>query len=107
MNIIGFCDTDTAIGLRLAGIQDLRIPTPDLSDIMNLWNTVEEESDTIGIILITENLAEHLGQQLREFRLRNSIPIVIEIPDKKGRKTDHIDYVSYLMKKAVGMDIKK
>jgi V/A-type H+/Na+-transporting ATPase subunit F len=107
MNIIGFCDTDTAIGLRLAGIKDVRIPNLDLSDLMNLWNAVEEESDTIGLIFITENLAEHLGQQLKEYRLRNTIPIVIEIPDKKGRKKDHIDYVSYLMKKAVGMDIKK
>jgi hypothetical protein len=31
----------------------------------------------------------------------------VEIPDKQGRKSDHIDYISYLIKKAVGMEIKR
>ena len=107
MKIIAFCDKDTAVGLRLAGVTDTRIPQEDLSDAVNLWNSIEEESQDIGLVLITEEIAEHIGQPLNEYRLRNTIPIVIEIPDKKGKKKDHIDYVSYLIKKAVGMEIKK
>lgn len=107
MNIIGICDKDTAVALRLAGITDTRIPSEDLSDVVNLWNTIEDESQDIGLIIVTESIAEHIGQQLNEYRLRNTIPIIVEIPDKHGKKKDHIDYVSYLIKKAVGMEIKK
>ena len=82
MKIIAFCDKDTAVGLKLAGVKDTRVPKDDLSDAVNLWNTIEEESHDIGLIIITEELAEHIGQQLNEYRLRNTIPIVVEIPDR-------------------------
>ena len=107
MKIIAFCDKDTAVGLRLTGVKDTIVPKEDLSDAVNLWNTIEEESQDIGLIIVTEELAEHIGQQINEYRLRNMIPIVVEIPDKYGKKKDHIDYVSYLIKKAVGMEINK
>ena len=107
MKIIALCDKDTAVGLRLAGIHDTRIPQEDMTDAVNLWNGIEEESQDTGLIIVTEAIAEHIGRQINEYRLRNSIPIVVEIPDKHGRKKDHIDYVPHLIKKAVGMEIKK
>ena len=59
------------------------------------------------MIIITEYIADLLGKQLEQFRMRSLLPIIIEIPDKTGRKTDHVDYVSQLIKKAVGMELKK
>jgi V/A-type H+/Na+-transporting ATPase subunit F len=106
MKIVALCDYDTAMGLRLAGVMDVRIPDNKENSLIHLWNQIEDEHTDIGLILLTEGVAEEIGKQLTEFRLRNLLPIIVEIPDKQGRKKDHVDYVSHLIKKAVGMDIK-
>jgi V/A-type H+-transporting ATPase subunit F len=63
--------------------------------------------DDIGIIFITEEIAETLDKYLKEFRIRNNLPIIVEIPDKKGRRKDHVDFVSHLIKKAVGIEVNR
>ena len=103
MKIAAICDNDTAVGLRLAGLQELYVPD---DDAVKIWNQISERDD-IGIVFITEKIAEDIGKHLKEYRIRNNIPIVVEIPDKKGRKKDHLDFVSHLIKKAVGVEISK
>jgi len=103
MKIAAFCDRDTAIGLRFSGIQTLFIADKNLLDI---WNEIIDQND-IGILLITEKIAEEIGRDLNDYRMRNNFPIVVEIPDKKGHIENHVDYVSYLIKKAVGVEINK
>ena len=58
-------------------------------------------------MFITEALAEELDKYLKDFRIRNNLPIIVEIPDKKGRRKDHVDFVSHLIKKAVGIEVNK
>lgn len=106
MNIVALADSDTASGLRLAGIQTIYEPSKEKT-ALHYWHEIEENIESTGLIIVTEEIAETIGKELNEFRLRNIIPIVIEIPDKHGRKTDHIDYISHLIKKAVGMEIKR
>ena len=103
MKLAALCDKDTAVGLRLAGIKDTYVSEGNVSDV---WNEVSSKDD-IGILFVTEKIAEDLGRELKDFRSRNTIPIIIEIPDKSGRKKDHIDYVSQLIKKAVGVEVVK
>jgi V/A-type H+-transporting ATPase subunit F len=103
MRLAAFCDNDTAVGMRLAGVNDLFIPNGDTLDV---WNKITERDD-IGILFITEKIAEDLGKYLKEYRIRNNIPIIVEIPDKKGRISEHVDFVSHLIKKAVGIEVKK
>lgn len=106
MNVAALCDTDTAIGLRLAGIHRIYIPDKTKT-AKQLWHTLLDEVSDIALLIITEKLAEEIGKEFEEFRLRTIIPVIIEIPDKTGKRPDHIDFVSNLIKKAVGMDIKK
>lgn len=103
MKLAAFCDKDTAVGLRLAGVNELFIFEKNILDI---WNKIIERDD-IGILFLTEKIATDLGKYLNDFRIRNNIPIIVEIPDKKGRIKDHVDFVSHLIKKAVGIEIKK
>ena len=103
MKLVALCDKDTAVGLRLAGIQDIFIPE---DNEVKLWNQITERDD-IGILFINEKIAEDLDKNLKEYRLRNNVPIIIEIPDKKGRRKDHVDFVSHLIKKKVGVEINK
>ena len=103
MKLAALCDEDTAVGLRLAGIKETYVPKEDSAKI---WKELSERDD-IGIIFITEQIVEDLQRELKDFRLQNNIPIIIEIPDKKGRLQDHMDYVSQLIKKAVGVEVVK
>ena len=103
MKLIGICDKDTAVGLRLAGVKDLYIPNGNL---INIWNEISERND-IGVIFITEKIVEDIYDRLYDYRLRNIFPIIVEIPDKKGRRRDHLDYISNLIKKAVGVEVIK
>lgn len=103
MKIAAFCDRDTATGFKLAGVK--KIYTTD-KNLLSIFNKIKNEDD-IAILLITEKIAQDLGKYLKDFRIRNSVPIVVEIPDKTGHKKDHIDYVSHLIKKAVGIEINK
>ena len=103
MKLAGFCDKDTAAGLRLAGIKELFIPE---KNELNVWNKIKERDD-IGILFITEEIVRILDKNLKDYRLIYNIPIIIEIPDKKGRKKEHVDFVSLLIKKAVGIEVVK
>jgi len=103
VKIAAICDKDTAVGLRLAGIKEIFIPKDDAVD---LWYKITDRDD-IGIVFITEEKAVEIGKHLKDYRIRNNIPIVVEIPDKKGRRKDHVDFVSHLIKKAVGVEVKK
>lgn len=103
MKIAAFCDNDTSVGLRLAGIKDLFISNDNNYE---LWKQIKERED-IGILFITEQISEDLKKYLKDFRLRNNIPIIVEIPDKKGKIKDHENFISHLIKKAVGIEVKK
>ena len=103
MKIACICDNDTAMGLRLAGIKDVFVPN---NDAVKIWNEISDRED-IGIVFITEKIVEDIGKYLKDYRIRNNIPIIVEIPDKKGRKSEHKDFVSHLIKKAVGVEVDK
>ncbi len=103
MKLAALCDKDTAVGLQLAGIKETYVSKEDTAKI---WKELSERED-IGIIFVTEKIAEELQRELKDFRLCNNIPIILEIPDKKGRLKDHVDFVSHLIKKAVGVEISK
>ena len=103
MKLAALCDRDTAVGFRISGIKDTFIPE---GNALQLFNQITERDD-IGILFITEKIVEELDKHLKEFRIRNNIPIIVEIPDKKGRIKDHVDFVSHLIKKAVGIEVVK
>ena len=103
MKIAGICDNDTAMGLRLAGIKDVYVPN---GDAVKIWNEISDRDD-IGIVFITEKIVEDIGKYLKDYRIRNNVQIVVEIPDKKGRRSEHLDFVSHLIKKAVGVEVDK
>jgi len=104
MKLAALCDADTAVALRLAGLTE--IYNSEDGNEKEIWFNLIDRDD-IGIIFITEKIAESLDKYLRDFRIRNNIPIVVEIPDKHGRRKDHVDFVSHLIKKAVGIEVSK
>jgi V/A-type H+-transporting ATPase subunit F len=104
LKLAALCDIDTAVGLRLAGVHEVHVVKD--RNAVELWNQISNIED-IGIIFITEEIAESLDKYLKDFRIRNNLPIIVEIPDKKGRRKDHVDFVSHLIKKAVGIEVNR
>lgn len=104
MKLAALCDIDTAVGFRLAGLKEVYVP--EKNNEKELWFKLSDRED-IGVIFITEKVAEVLDKYLKDFRIINNIPIIVEIPDKHGRRKDRIDFVSHLIKKAVGIEVKK
>jgi V/A-type H+-transporting ATPase subunit F len=104
LKLAAICDNDTAVGLRIAGVHEVH--TVKEKEALEIWNNISNMDD-IGIIFITEEIAETLDKYLKEFRIRNNLPIIVEIPDKKGRRKDHVDFVSHLIKKAVGIEVNR
>ncbi len=103
MKLAAICDKDTAVGLRLAGIHELYVPEENPVKILD---EISERND-VGVVFVTEKIAESISKDLKEFRLRYDVPVIVEIPDKKGRLEDHVDFISHLIKRAVGIDIGK
>jgi V/A-type H+-transporting ATPase subunit F len=104
LKLAAFCDKDTAMGFRLAGLKDIYIPNNE--NEKEIWLNLVDRDD-IGVIFITEDISNKIEAYLKDFRIRNNIPIIVEIPDKHGRREDHIDFVSHLIKKAVGIEVSK
>ena len=104
MKLAALCDQETAVGLRFTGMQDLYIAQPET--VQALFQELTKRTD-IGVVIITERIAHELGSVLKDFRLHKKLPIFVEIPDKKGKLKDHVDIVSHLIKRAVGIDISK
>ncbi|MBU0497980.1 MAG: V-type ATP synthase subunit F [Candidatus Thermoplasmatota archaeon] len=103
MKLAAICDKDTAMGLRLAGIQHIYAPP---QQILPLLEKITKEH-AAGVIFITEAIAEQFTRDLKDYRMIHHIPIIVEIPDKTGHKPDHIDFISHLIKRAVGIDVSK
>ncbi len=104
MKLAALCDQETAVGLRFTGIQDLYIVGAQTAPA--LFQELTKRSD-IGVVIITERIAHELGIMLKDFRIHKKLPIFIEIPDKKGKMEHHVDIVSHLIKRAVGIDVSK
>lgn len=103
MKLAAICDRDTAVGLRLAGVHELFVAD---DNPVKMLDEISEKSD-IGVVFITEKIAQEISKYLKDFRILHDTPIIVEIPDKKGRLEGHVDFVSHLIKKAVGIDIGK
>ena len=102
MRIAAICNKDTAIGLRLAGIKDVYTTGNDLETINLINKLIEEE---FSVIFINEAISSKLGKRLYDIRLQVEIPIIVEIPGKKGHLPEYVDYISKLIKKAVGIEV--
>jgi V/A-type H+-transporting ATPase subunit F len=94
-------NVDTLTGMRLAGIKGVLAHERDeiLDAIENACN-----SKDIGVILVTEVLAEKVYEELKAVRLDATKPIVTIIPDRHGERR-RSDYITSYIKESIGMKI--
>lgn len=102
-------DPDTAAGFRLAGVKEVyEYGTEEEEDIGRLLDKVTKEE--IAIILINERFAanERTREKIREINAKKKgvVPIILEIPDKKGSMEKEFDEIARLIRRAVGVAVK-
>ena len=82
-------NVDTLTGMRLAGVDGVVVHERN-----ELREAIENamSDKTVGIILLTEKFGREFPDLIDEIRLENTMPLLIEIPDRHGtgRKEDFI-----------------
>jgi V/A-type H+/Na+-transporting ATPase subunit F len=92
---------DTITGLRLAGIKGIIVH--ERTEVIEALERVMEDKE-IGIIIMTELLAEMIQDEVKEIRLDASKPIITVIPDRHGERR-RPDYITSYIKESIGLKI--
>lgn len=92
---------DTQIGMRLAGIEGAVVHEADevLSELEKATGNPE-----IGIILVTEKLGKLIPEKIRELKLENPTPLIVEIPDRHGSR-DIAGSINRHVREAIGLKL--
>lgn len=104
-------DPDTAAGFRLAGVKvvyEFSSEGSEDEDIARLLEKLTQEN--VAIIIINERFAAEgrIRAKIREINARKKgvIPIIVEVPDKRGPMEKEFDEIGLLIKRAVGIAVK-
>jgi len=94
-------NVDTRTGMRLAGIEGVVVH--EREEIEEALRTAVRD-ESVGIILITELLAQRADDLIREYRLNYARPLIVEIPDRHGTRRP-ADYIMRYVSEAVGLKV--
>ena len=94
-------NTDTIVGMRLAGISGVKAETKEQAE-KALFNAVKMQD--VAIVLITENLAKLCEDLVYDLKMKCHKPLIVEIPDgkSKGHKKESI---TKYVRDAIGIKI--
>ena len=106
--IIG--DQDTLTGFELAGIKEIyRAEITDEKSVAEVERILKNllRREDIGLILITERIADKLRKTIEEIEVKKEevFPIIIEIPDKKGPVQRVVLPLQKLVRRAIGIEV--
>ncbi len=94
-------NVDTQKGMRLAGIEGVVVHTKE--DVLMSIESCKSDSN-IGIVLLTELLADLIPDKLDEIRKNEHLPLVVVIPDRHGTKRPK-DSITRYVRDAIGVKI--
>ena len=94
-------NTHTLAGMRLAGIEGVVVH--EREEILKELEKVKEERE-VGILLITELLAERVQPEINDLKLARNMPIIVEIPDRHGTRRPS-DFLTRYIRESIGLKI--
>ncbi|OGO77510.1 MAG: ATP synthase subunit F [Clostridiales bacterium GWB2_37_7] len=94
-------NVDTITGLRLAGIKGILVH--EKAEVIQALEKAVEDVN-VGIIIMTELLAEMVQEEVKEIRLDATKPIITVIPDRHGERR-RPDYITNYIKESIGLKI--
>lgn len=78
-SIIG--DQDALLGFGMVGVSGKIATNPDEAN--NAFQEILADKE-VGIILVTESVADMMRSTVDEYLFTASFPLIVEIPDRKG-----------------------
>jgi len=102
MKIVAIGDEDTVTLFRFLGIKGY------IAD-ENLRKSFQDivSHEDIAVVIVTEKVADEIMDEITYIKLQRDLPIIVEIPDKKGKIKKREDSIARLIKRAVGVEIEK
>ena len=92
---------DTWVGMRLAGIDGVILH--EREEVLQTLKTVTLNTE-IGIILLTEKIADMVQDEVMDYKMKYKKPLIIEIPDRHGT-TRGTDIITNYIRESVGIRI--
>lgn len=91
---------DALTGMRLAGIEGVFV-----NDAAEAEKEINKciENEEIGIVLVTERLAESCAELIDSVKLTKSRPLIVTIPRSKHSQVD--DNIMRYVREAIGIKI--
>lgn len=107
MKIASITDPTTANGLRLAGVKEVH-EVEEQRESEEIFEEMLERRE-IGIIILTERLAQKMSEKILEIEKegKDTTPIIVEIPDKEGPLPERAEIINKIVKRAVGVEVKR
>ncbi|MFP4001479.1 MAG: V-type ATP synthase subunit F [Candidatus Natronoplasma sp.] len=99
-------EKDMTLGFSLAGVDETYTPEDDYESKKQMDKLLE--SPEVGVILLSERIAENIREHLdeKEQKRKGDIyPVIVEIPDKEGPVEGKEDPLKGKIKRAVGIDV--
>lgn len=103
MEIAVIGDSSAVLGFQLAGVHTAHNPqSPD--EIADLLRDLAKKG-TIGLLIITERMAETVREEIREIRAEYPRLIITEIPGPQGPVHREVDPIQELLRRTLGAQI--
>jgi len=104
MRIIAIGSKVFVTSFQMAGIEGIYVDSP--MDAMSKINSLissgnSNNTNDVGLILISDDVAASIRKELTEFRAKNPIPLVFELP-APGSKKVQVNY-RMLLKQILGI----
>lgn len=94
-------NTDTLVGLRLAGISGVVVHGQ--KETQETFHKVLKDKD-IGILIMTEKVFDLVKEECMEIKLKSRFPLIVEIPDRHGLKRSP-DFITDYINDSIGISI--
>lgn len=92
---------DTKLGMKLAGIDGVVVHERD--EILSALEKAMSDKDT-AVILITKKLTDLCSEEIYDYKLNRSRPLIVEIPDRHG-DSNISDTISDYVSEAIGLKL--
>ena len=81
MKVLVIGHPEAVLGFSLAGVGG-RVAT-NAAELNQALDDVQASKD-VGIVLVTQDVAELIPERMEHLKLRSTIPLVVEIPSRGG-----------------------
>ena len=94
-------DEDTVLGFGMVGVQGKTVHNAEEAEAA--FQAILEDRE-IGIIIITERIAELIRPSVDQYIFTRDFPLIVEIPDREGKITGKAG-IREMVNQAIGIKL--